>query len=197
MKKLSLTQHVLGRRKKGNIPPDRLRYVMTHLIEQHSMEEKEDGAYKFRKGGTQAVIIKKGNKFKFITFFGPTGYVIDNDDIGDFNCVYQSEEYLKLKANRKAARRMRKKNKEVNSGEPLKNLSHTNKAKMKRGTFSIIPLTQMEQDSLHLQFGQRPYHLLVSNFDSYSFIELLKYDGGCIKTLHKNFLKTKSIKKGQ
>ena len=41
MKKLSLTTHVQERRKSGNIPPDRLRFVMQHLIDQHSMEEND------------------------------------------------------------------------------------------------------------------------------------------------------------
>ena len=188
MKKLSLTKHVQDRRKTGKIPPDRLRFVMNHLIEQHNLTEVKDGTYKFRKGGTQAVIVKKSNNFKFITFFGPTGYVIDTDDIGIFNCKYQSAEYLKSKEERKARRRNKALKKEVNIGEPLKNLSRENKAKMKRGTFTIIQLNKIQQNILHSKFGHRPFHLLKSKFDSYSFIELLKYDGGHIKTLHKSFL---------
>ena len=192
MKKLSLTIHVQERRKTGNIPPERLRFVMNHLISQHNLidDDKEDGAYKFRKGGTQAVIVKKANTFRFITFFGPTGYVIDNDEIGEFNCVFQSAEYLKAKEERKARRKNKSRGnkKETNTGAPLKNLSHTNRAKLKRGTFSVIPLTAPQQDLLHSQFGHRPYQILISNFDSYSFIELLKYDGGHVKTLHKSFL---------
>ena len=191
MKKLSLTTHVQERRKSGNIPPDRLRFVMNHLIDQHNMLEKEDGAYKFRKGGTQAVIVKKANSFRFITFFGATGYVINSDDIGIFNCVFQSPEYLKAKEERKSCRkqkRIRGQKKETNTGAPLKNLSGINKGKLKRGTFSIVLLTLQQQETLHKQFGHRPYQLLVSNFDSYTLIEVLKYDGGSIKTLHKNFM---------
>lgn len=186
MKKLSLTQHVLERRKGGNIPPDRLRFVMQHLIDQHSMEDKIDGSYKFRKAGTQAIILKKGNKFRFITFFGPTGYVIDNDDIGIFNCVHQSEEFLKLKAEKKARRALRPKGKETNTGMPLKNLSSANKEKLKRGTFEVQLLDQALQDFAHSKYGQRPYHILVSKHNSYNFIELLKYDGGKVETIHKN-----------
>ncbi len=187
MKKLSLTKHVLERRKKGNIPPDRLRFVMQHLIDQHSMEDKLDGAYKFRRGGTQAVIVKKGAKFRFITFFGQTGYVIDSDDIGEFNCIHQSEEYLKIKADKKALRAQRKNyRKEAKLTDPLKRLSMENQKKIKKGTFEILVIDIVHQVLLHDKMGHRPFHILVSKYNSYNFVEVLKFDGAKIQTMHKN-----------
>lgn len=192
MKKLSLTKHVQTRRRGGAIPPTRLRFVMNHLIDQHNMmdDDKVDGAYKFRKDGTHAIIVKKGGSFCFITFFGPTGYVINSDDIGEFNCIFQSPEYLQAKEDRKINKIQNglKAKKEAKIVEPLKHLSATNKTKIKRGTFSVIVLDPKHQETLHNQFGQRPYHILVSNFNSYGIVEILGYNGVVVKIIHKNIL---------
>lgn len=182
--KLVLTKHVQERRKKGNIPPNILKQVMVHLINQHNLENQQDGTYKFRKAETQAVMTKKGQKFVFITFFGPTGYVIDADDFGEFSCTFQSIEYLREKEKRKKRRALRKKKDMTNSGEPLLNLSQLNKAKLKKGTFEIIVIPEKYQKQLHNEIGSRPYHFLISKFNV-SLVEILKYDGGKIKTVQK------------
>ena len=188
MKRLSLTIHVQQRRAAGNIPPDRLKFVMEHLITQHNMDLKDDGTYKFRKGGTQAIILKTDKKYRFITFFGPTGYVIDSDDIGDFNCVHQTPEYLEAKKRRSIINRMRvrKPRKQRATREPAKHMSRDIQQKLKRETFELLVLTPHQQQNLQKLYGQQPYHILLSKFDSYQFVEILDYSGKLITTLHKN-----------
>lgn len=130
--KIILTKHVIERRKKGNIPKNKLIHVAKTLIENNKEKIIENGSYKFFKGGTTAIIEKKENKYIFITFFGRTGYVIDTNEYGSFNCIFQSEEYLIEKQKRKDLRKMFKNKSKKIKREDLRNLSSYFKNKLEK-----------------------------------------------------------------
>lgn len=188
MSRIFLTEHVKTRRKKGHIPEDRLYTFANYLIKTHNLKEAEKGTYKFRRGGTCAIISKEKKKFTFITLFGTTGWIIDNDDFDGFSCALQSEERSKHSAN---CRRLGKKdNPRQIKKEPLHNLSPENKKKIKRGTFEIVSIPEDKLELLHQSYGFKPQFVLQSKFDSYPFVELLNYAGARIQTLSRTLFKT-------
>ena len=131
MNKIILTQHVKERRTKGFLPEESLRVFADYLINENELKSKEDGAYKFRRGGTCAIITKEKDKFIFITLYGPSKWIVDSDDYSGFSCHKQTEERVKLSKER----------------------------------------------SRHKQ-----QFILQSKFNSYPFIDLLRYDGKHIQT---------------
>jgi len=191
--KLVLTQHVKERRKKGNIPAERLRMLATYLIDSHKVETQPDGTYKFRRGGSCAIISKSKGKFIFITFYGATGWLIDNSDFTNFSCRLETEERTKIARERSKMKKiaiskgLKPNGKAITKLKPpLGNLNATNREKIKRGTFEIIELPDNKKVALSKQYGRKPIYMMVSKFDSYNIVEILSRDGGRITVLHKN-----------
>lgn len=157
--KIILTQHVKERRKAGFIPVHKLRSVAKHLISQHNLQDRECGSYKFTQNGTHAVISKNKNKFIFITFFGPTGWVIDSEDFGDFECEYQCEEVLKKKKER--FEKMLSRTKRRNRNEPLSRLNSRTKNKIESGLYTNVKLTKQEIAHFNEVYGDSVAYILI------------------------------------
>lgn len=171
--KIVLTKHVKERRKKGNIEPKKLKEVAKYLIETYKEQILENGYYKFFKSGTTAVILKRNNTYVFITFFGRTGWVMETNDYGTFNCVFQSKEYLEEKQKRKELRKSYKRKPETK--EDLHNLSNYFKEKLKR-TYEIKKINE--------NIIKQGAYLFFSKSDL--FVEILKKDGVRLKTMTKS-----------
>lgn len=190
MNKIILTQHVKERRTKGFLPEESLRVFADYLINENELKSKEDGAYKFRRGGTCAIITKEKDKFIFITLYGPSKWIVDCYDYSGFSCHKQTEERVKLSQERSRHKARCKalgiKNNSSSIKEPqkpLKNLSAKNKELLKRGTFETIKLDKVKSLFLRNKFGHKPQFILQSKFNSYPFIDLLGYDGKHIQTI--------------
>jgi len=195
MSRIFLTEHVKTRRKKGYIPEDRLYTFANYLIKTHKLKDAEKGTYKFRRGGTCAIISKEKKKFVFITLYGSTGWIIENNDFDGFSCTLQTPERTALaraRSIRKAeCERLGIKNdsKQIKK-QALHSLSPEIKKKIKRGTFEIVPIPKDKINLFHEKYGLHPRFILQSKFDSYKIIELLNYAGIRVKTLSKGILKT-------
>lgn len=178
---IKLTKHVRERRKKGYIPEDILFKVAKHLILSHDLKNKKDGMYKFVRKGTSAIINKNNKSYVFVTFFGRTGYVLDTEDFGDFNCIYQSEEYLTAKKERLAKRKEFASKRKVSCKEkniqPLHCLSKDLSDKLKKGTFIIEELTENIKNILQSKCNKKIFYIFKSKFNNYPFVEILSKNG--------------------
>lgn len=172
--KIVLTKHVKERRTKGHIPPNRLVIFLKYLLKQHSEFLTKNGFYIFYKGGTRAVIKKEEDKYIFITFYGTTGWIIDNNDFGIFQCKYQSEESLNEK---KEKRKNQKQRTEVDLNRTdLVLITKDRKEKLKK-TYKLKKLYENN-------FFNGAYYVFYSENDL--LVDILRKNGSFVKTMTKS-----------
>jgi|GEM_PF-4193589 len=189
--KLIITNHVNERRKNLNKQPIEKKYLnilMKYLIDQHNFQDKKDGTYKFRAGGTQAVMAKKNNQCILITLFGPLSPIQKEEYDLEFNCIYQTDELIKRKkeaAKKREERKLLKKGIQTPSAisrNRLKNLQSKFKKQVKQGSLLVTELTNDEKMFYFDKFGKQPFFLAkYKEFNPLTF--LLKFNGGLISVI--------------